>query len=223
MPAGFAALLFALCPPAGAAGQSAPLSPAELEKLLAGLKAHRGKFPSISADFSEEKTSRLLREPLRSSGVIAFTAPNLFRREVRGANPSLTVCDGSQLWIYYPNFQEVEHYTLGQRTFFDDSIAALTAGLNLDGIERFYRCEAFREGAGHRLVLRPRTPGLKRMLAELSVWIGADFMIQRTEAVLPKGERVATVYKNQRSAPVAASQFKFEPPAGAAVSTPLGK
>jgi outer membrane lipoprotein-sorting protein len=218
----FAAAL-SICLALPGAGAAAVLSAADMAKLLAGLKVHREKFPSITADFSEEKTTRLLREPLRSAGTIAFTAPSSFRREVKGNNPSLTVCDGRQLWIYYPNFQEAELYTLGQRTFFDDSIAALTAGLNLDGLERFYRYEAAREGAGYKLVLRPRTPGLRRMLTELSVWITADFMIQRTEALLPKGERVATTYSNVRSKPVAASEFKFQPPPGVTVSTPLGK
>jgi len=42
----------------------------------------------------------------------------------------LVVCDGRELWIYYPSFKEAEHYVLGQHSFFDDSIAALTASSN---------------------------------------------------------------------------------------------
>jgi chaperone LolA len=202
---------------------AAELSPADTAALLERLKEHRAKFPSLTADFTEEKTTRLLQKPLVTSGTIAFTAPNLFRREVKGASPSTTVCDGRQLWIYYPNFKEAELYTLGQRSFFDDSLAALTAGLNFANVGDFYRYTALREEHGHRLVLRPKTSGLKRMLRELHVWISEDAMIVRTEALLPKDDRVVTIYKNQRAAAVPAGTFEFKPPAEAKVTTPLGK
>lgn len=202
---------------------SAELNPADTAGLIARLKEHRAKVPSITADFSEEKVTRLLQKPLNTSGTIAFTAPNLFRREVRGTNRSTTVCDGKQLWIYYPNFKEAERYTLGERAFFDDSIAALTAGLNFTNIEDFYRYDAFREDKGYRLVLRPKTGGLKRLLKQLSVWVTDDFMIERTETLSPKDDRIVTTYRNQKAESVPASTFNFKPPAETKVSTPLGR
>jgi chaperone LolA len=202
---------------------SAELSSAETAGLIGRLKEHRAKFPSITADFTEEKVTRLLQKPLNTSGTIAFTAPNLFRREVRGTSPSTTVCDGKQLWIYYPNFKEAERYTLGERAFFDDSIAALTAGLNFSNIEDFYRYDAIREDKGYRLVLRPKTGGLKRMLKQLSVWVTDDFMISRTETLSPKDDRIVTNYRNQKAETVPASRFEFKPPADTRISTPLGR
>jgi chaperone LolA len=206
-----------------ASASAAELSPADTAALIERLKEHRAKFPSVTANFTEEKATRLLQKPLVTNGTIAFTAPNLFRREVKGANPSTTVCDGRQLWIYYPNFKEAELYTLGQRSFFDDSLAALTAGLNFTNVADFYRYTAHREERGYRLVLRPRTSGLKRMLGELNVWITEDFLIARTEAALPKDDRIVTIYKDPRSAAVPASTFDFKPPADTKVTTPLGK
>jgi chaperone LolA len=202
---------------------SAGLDAAATSGLIARLKEHRAKSPSITADFTEEKVTRLLQKPLNTSGSIAFTAPNSFRREVRGASPSTTVCDGKQLWIYYPNFKEVERYTLGERAFFDDSIAALTAGLNFTNIEDFYRYEAIKEDKGYRIVLKPKTGGLKRMLKQLSVWVTDDFQIARTETLSPKDDRIVTTYLNQKAEAVPASTFSFKPPADAKVSTPLGR
>jgi len=207
----------------GSVAVGADLNPADTAALIDRLKEHRAKFPSLTADFTEEKTSLLLQKPLLTSGSIAFSAPNRFRREVKGANSSTTVCDGRELWIHYPNFREVEHYTLGRHTFFDDSLAALTAGLNFTNITEFYRYEASRESEGYRLVLHPRTSGLKRMIRELSVSINDDFLIAKTEATMPKGDTVVTTYRNQRSQPVPASTFDFKPPADANISTPLGK
>ena len=203
--------------------RAADLPPAETQTLLKNLQEHRAKFSSLTADFTEEKTTHLLSKPLVSEGVISFQVPNKFRREVKGSSPSLTVSDGAKLWIYYPAFKEAELYTLGQRQFFDDSIAALTAGLNFQHVEQFYTCTAAREADGYRLALTPRSGGMRRMVKELAVFVDSDFKIQRTEAALPKGDRVITTYKNQRPAPIPASTFDFTPPADTHLSQPLGK
>ena len=203
--------------------RAADLPPAETQTLMKNLQEHRAKFPSLTADFVEEKTTHLLTKPLTSEGTIFFQVPNKFRREVKGASPSLTVSDGAKLWIYYPAFKEVELYTLGQSPFFDESIAALTAGLNFQNVEKFYTCTAAHESGGYRLALTPRTGGLRRMVKELAVFVDNDFKIQRTEATLPKGDRVVTAYKNQRPTPLPASTFEFTRPDGTNVSQPLGK
>jgi chaperone LolA len=195
----------------------------ETEALIARMREHRAKFPAITADFTEEKTTHLLQKPLATSGTLAFEAPGKFRREVKGNNPSLTVSNGQKLWIYYPNFKEVELYTLGERSFFDDSIAALTAGLNFQNIGEFYRYEAFHESDSYRFVLQPKTAGIKRMLHELTVLVTPDFLIEKTEATLPKGDRVVTTYRNQKPGTVPESTFDFKPPVDAHITTPLGK
>ena len=202
---------------------AAELPPAETAALIEKLQAHRAKFPSLTADFTEEKTTHLLNKPLTGNGTIAFQTPNKFRRELKGANPSVTVSNGVKLWIYYPNFKEAELYTLGQRQFFDDSIAALTAGLNFDRVADFYRFRAFREPAGYRLALTPKSGGLKRMVKELAVWVDDDFKIEKTEATLPKEDRVLTTYRNQRPTALPAGTFDFTPPADAHISQPFGK
>jgi len=205
--------------------RAADLSPAETQSLLKTLEDHRAKSPSLTADFVEEKTTHLLTKPLTSSGTIAFQIPNKFRREVTGQSPSLTVSNGQKLWIYYPGFKEAELYTLGQKAYFDDSLAALTAGLNFQNIEKFFTFKATRETATgpYRIDLTPRSSGLKRMVKELSVWVDEDAKIQRTETTLPKGDRVVTTYKNQHPTPLPATTFDFAPPADAHISQPLGK
>jgi chaperone LolA len=203
--------------------RAADLSPAETQTLMKSLQEHRAKFPSLTADFVEEKTTHLLTKPLTSVGTIAFQVPNKFRREITGSSPSLTVSNGQKLWIYYPGFKEAELYTLGQRAFFDDSIAALTAGLNFQQVEKYFSYKAARESDHYQILLTPRSGGLKRMVTALAVRVDDDFKIQRTEATLPKGGRVVTTYKNQRPTPIPANAFEFTPPADVHISQPLGK
>ena len=199
------------------------LGAAEQKELVAMLQQKRAQMPAITANFSEERTTRLLTKPISSTGTLAFQAPNKFRRELTGANPSTTVCNGQELWIYYPNFKEAERYTLGQKQFFDDSLAALTAGLNFQDVEKFFRVSASKEGNGHRVVLTPKTGGLRKILSNLTVWMDGEGMVQKTDAALPKGDRVVTTYRNVRASRQSDAKFEFNPPAGAKVSTPLGK
>ncbi len=164
-----------------------------------------------------------MQKPVVSSGTLAFQAPNKFRRELRGNSPSLMVSNGEKLWMYYPNFKEAELYPLGQQKFFDQAIEALTAGLNFQNVAGFYRTTAAREAGGYKLVLTPRSGGIKRILQEITVWVDETYKIQKTVALLPKGDEIVTTYRNQRPAPLPASTFDYVPPAEAHVSQPLGK
>ena len=210
--------LFAL----GAVAPAQQLSGDDEKALLTKLREQRAQFPALTADFTEDRTTHLLNKPIRGTGTIAFHAPGKFRRELKGASPSLTVCNGSELWIYYPNFSEAEHYTLGRKQFFDDSLAALTAGLNFQDVDKFFRIAPAREGSGYRILLTPKSAGLRRLLTSLTVWMNADAVIEKTEAALPKGDRISTTYRNVRAHKSVDVKFDFTPPPGAHVSTPLG-
>jgi outer membrane lipoprotein-sorting protein len=215
-------LLLALAACSSAAFADTLTAP-ERADLLGKLQALREKYPSIEANFSESRTSHLLKRPVSSGGTIDFHMPNKFRREVTGSNPSLTVSNGRELWIYYRNFKEAEHYALGQRAMFDDALAALTAGLNFSRVEDFYNLDAAHEDGIYRLTLTPRRSNLKRVVSQLTVILDKDLDVRRTELILPKGDRVTTSYSNVRRTALPASFFEFTPPADAHVTRPLGK
>jgi outer membrane lipoprotein carrier protein len=201
-----------------------PLTPPERAELLHRLQALHAQYPSFQAAFSEQRTTRLLKKPLVSTGHIAFQLPNQFRREMTGSNPSLTVSNGKELWLYYPNFKEAEQYTLGKRAMFDDALAALTAGLNFARVEEFYQLDITpAEDGGYQIVLLPKRSNLKRIVAQLVVILGKDLDIRRTDLTLPKGDQVVTTYSAARRDPLPASTFEFVPPEGAHVTRPLGK
>ncbi|MDD5349862.1 MAG: outer membrane lipoprotein carrier protein LolA [Chthoniobacteraceae bacterium] len=218
------AALWALACTALPARAAAPLTPPERAELLGRLQALHAKYPSFQAAFSEQRTSRLLKKPIVSAGSIAFQIPNKFRREMTGSNPSLTVSNGKELWIYYPNFLEAEQYTLGKRAIFDDALAALTAGLNFAHVEEFYQLEVTPEtDGGYEIILTPKRTNLKRIVARLAVYLDKSLDVRRTDLTLPKGDQVVTTYSAQKRDAVPAATFEFAPPAGANVTHPLGK
>jgi len=118
--------------------RAAELTPADTQALMKNLQEHRAKSPSLSAEFTEERTSHLLNKPLTSEGNIAFQVPNRFRREITGRSPSITVSNGQKLWIYYPNFKSAEHYELGKRSPLDAALAAINTALNLESVENTF-------------------------------------------------------------------------------------
>jgi outer membrane lipoprotein carrier protein len=198
---------------------SAPLSEADLKKLLAGIRQNR----STQADFQEQRAIRLMKNPILSSGKVWFQRPNKFRREVKGSSPSLTVSDGRQLWIYYPNFKSAERYPLGKGSPLDSTVAAINSSLNLEDVENTFQIAAAKIENGYELRLMPRAPSMKRVFQKLDLRINDQFRVERTDMLLPNGDRIVTTYSNQTREPVPASMFEFTPPPGTEVSTPLGR
>jgi outer membrane lipoprotein-sorting protein len=199
-------------------GKTAPLSEGDLKNLLAGIRQNR----STQADFQEERVIRLMKKPILSSGRIWFQPPNKFRREVKGNSPSVTVSDGRQLWIYYPNFKSAERYPLGKGSPLDTTVAAINSALNLENIENTFQINAAKTDKGYELTLLPRAPSMKRAFQKLDLRIDDNLRVERTDMLLPNGDRIVTTYSNQTRAPVPVSTFEFKPPPGTEISSPLG-
>ena len=197
----------------------APLSGDELKNLLATIRQNR----STQADFQEQRVIRLMKNPVQSSGTVLFQTPNKFRREVKGNSPSITVSDGRDLWIYYPNFKSAERYSLGKGSPLDATVAAINSALNLENIESSFNVSATKSDNGHELALLPRTAAMKRVFQKLDLRINSEFRVARTDMLLPNGDRIVTTYSNQRRAAIPASTFEFKPPPGTEVTTPLGQ
>jgi outer membrane lipoprotein carrier protein len=200
-------------------GKTAPLSEADLKNLLAGIRQNR----STQADFQEERVIRLMKKPILSSGKVCFQPPNKFRREVKGNSPSVTVSDGRQLWIYYPNFKSAERYPLGKGSPLDSTVAAINSALNLENIENMFQINAAKTDKGYELALTPRTPSMRRAFQKLDLRVNDNLRVERTDMLLPNGDRIVTTYSNQMRAPIPAYTFEFKPPPDTEVTTPLGQ
>src|SRR5436190_4373658 len=164
-----------------------------------------------------------MKKPIVSSGRIWFQPPNKFRREVKGNSPSVTVSDGRELWIYYPNFKSAERYPLGKGSPLDATVAAINSALNLENIKTSFNISATKSDNGYELALPPRTAAMKRVFQKLDLQVNEKFRVERTDMLLPNGDRIVTTYSNQTRTPIPPSTFEFKPPAGTEVNTPLGQ
>src|SRR3954462_7578706 len=140
-----------------------PLSQQDIKAVLTKVRDRRAASPHVQAEFREERVVHLMKRPIVSSGKVWFEPPNKFRREVNGSSPSVTVCDGRQLWIYYPNFKSAEHYELGKRSPLDAALASINTALNLEKVESTFTISATQNERGYEFQLLPRTPSMKRV------------------------------------------------------------
>src|SRR6266852_2573240 len=147
--------------------RAAPLSEAELKNLLAAIRQNR----TTQADFQEERVIRLMKRPVLSSGAVWFQPPNKFRREVKGNSPSVSVSDGRDLWIYYPNFKSAERYPLGKGSPLYATVAAINSALNLENIEASFNITATKTENRYQLQLMPRSYTMKRAFQKLDLRI----------------------------------------------------
>jgi outer membrane lipoprotein carrier protein len=217
----YAALALLLVAPFTVRAQA--LSSQEIDGLLAKIRQRRATAPHVQADFREEKAIHLMNRPIISTGKVWFEPPDKFRREVRGSSPSVTVCDGKQLWIYYPNFKSAEHYELGKRSPLDAAIATINTALNLENVEKTFDISGSRTETGYQLRLLPRSSSMKRIFQTFDLWLNQDLFVARTEMTQPNGDRIMTIYSGQSRAPIPEATFEFIPPAGTEVSSPLGR
>src|SRR3954463_8808737 len=166
------------------------LSPQDIKAVLAKIRERRASAPHVQADFREEKSIHLMNRPIISMGKVWFEPPNKFRREVRGNSPSVTVCDGRQLWIYYPNFKSAEHYQLGKRSPLDAAIAAINTALNLENVENTFNITGEQNRDEYQLHLLPRSASMKRIFQTFDLSLDRDLFVDKTEMAQPNGDRV---------------------------------
>src|SRR4030095_15034932 len=180
---------------------AAPVSEADLKNLLAAIRQNR----STQTDFQEQRVIRLMKKPVLSSGTVWFQPPNKFRREVKGNSSSISVSDGRDLWIYYPNFKSAERYPLGKGSTLDATVTAINSALNLENIETSFNISATKSDNEHELALLPRSAAMKRIFQKLDLRINDKFRVERTDMLLPNGDRIVTTYSNQTRAAIPTS------------------
>lgn len=100
----------------------------DLSQLLKNIQTMR-------ANFSQIITDKKAKELQRSSGQMAIERPGKFRWEIIKPNKQIVVTNGSRLWIYDPDLEQVTIRMLTKEI--GDSPAMLLSNTNM-GIEKAY-------------------------------------------------------------------------------------
>ena len=107
-------------------GLALPASATGLDQLKTFLETNR----SARGVFTQTVIAKSGRKPQQSAGIFALQRPGKFRWSYEKPYKALLVSDGSKLWSYDPDLNQVAVKKLGSA--FGSSPAALLAGQDLD-------------------------------------------------------------------------------------------
>lgn len=193
------------------------LSDADTTALLSKIAESRSGR-TVEADFVEKRTNPLWNEPVVEKGTIAFGPPDRFLRKTK----NITVCDGKTLWMYYPEFQQVEKYPLTGGNGPGQLFAALGQALQFRNVTGLFKVSAMHLANGYRLDLTPRSGPLRRMLQSMELELDTSLKLRSSIITGKEGDRMETTYSNEKVLPPESLDFTFTPPPSATVVAPLG-
>jgi outer membrane lipoprotein carrier protein len=191
----------------------------ELDQVVAGLEATYGKITDLRAEFTQVAHNKSLGQDIKAQGVVYLKKGGKMRWEYTHPSPQQIVSDGTSLWVYTPELNQVNK---------GDAPKALAgpAGSFLAGLGRVRDEFAVRflnpanklDAAGRPVLdLTPKRP--TPLLTRLVLSIDPKDYIVRQAVLYDQFENTVTMTftKVAINAGVADSLFVFTPPAGAVV------
>lgn len=176
------------------------------------LKAFIAGARTAEADFTQTVTDRSGRVTQQASGKMAFSRPGKFRWDYSKPYEQVIVGDGSKLWLYDTDLDQVTVKPLGEVVA--GTPAALLAGDN--AIEKYFSLKDAGESGGLEwLEATPRNSDTS--FERIRMGFRGDALAQM-ELVDRFGQRTTLkLTKFSRNPSIAASRFRFTPPRGADV------
>ena len=198
---------------------SGPAAAQTLEEVVAGLEATYGRITDLKGDFTQVSNNKSLGQDIKAEGTVLLKKGGKMRWDYKSPSPQQIVSDGSSLWVYTPELNQVNK---------GDAPKALAgpAGSFLAGLGRvreeftvrFLNPAAKVDGAGrYALDLTPKnpTPFLTRLVLAVDT---KDFIVRQAVLYDQLGNAVTMNFTRVvTNTGLADTLFAFTPPKGAAV------
>ena len=177
-------------------------------------KLHRflDSTKTVRADFAQIVVAKNGRKPQQSTGVMMFSRPGKFRWQIEKPYSQLLLGDGDKVWIYDPDLRQVTVKKVGAAL--GGTPAALLAGDNAFEKNFTLRELGEREGmAWLEAIPKTQDSGFEKIHLGFA---GND--LKAMELFDNFGQTTSLLFARlERNPPLAASLFRFTPPAGADV------
>jgi chaperone LolA len=176
------------------------------------LKAFIAGAKTAEADFTQTVSDRNGRVTQQASGRMAFARPGKFRWDYSAPYEQVIVGDGTRLWLYDTDLEQVTVKPLGD--VIAGTPAALLAGDN--AIEKYFRLKNAGEGGGLEwLEATPRTQDTT--FERIRMGFKGDVLVQM-ELFDTFGQRTTLkLSRLVRNPSIPPARFSFTPPKGADV------
>jgi outer membrane lipoprotein carrier protein len=198
--------------PAGASHSSGA---ERLQKLLDQVNESQSSIRTLHADFTENKDSSLMLEPLRASGEFFYQAPDKVRWEYRAPEPMTLLIQDDELTTWYRDLHEARRTKIGRQS--QQVFKYLGMGSSVDNLLEYFDVGLGlpkRSGDPYRLVLTPRYKRVAKRIARLTVWIDSTHHLPtRFLYEEPDGDRTQYEFENLRlNQPFETDPFKLDLP-----------
>lgn len=217
-----AALAASLLAPAPTAVVDTPLAtaqdeataPAELsaEEIAQRVQAYYDAVTDFTADFSQEYRSASLGSTRTSEGRVYFKKPGKMRWDYRGEDERYLISDGTQLWVYEPQFAQYYNQSLA-----DSQLPSALRFLMGEGNLQADFNVRVRSQDGQKIELELAPKVRNSQFARLRFVVDATtFQVMETTVHDALGNTNRLIFKNIRqNAGLPDAGFDFAPPAGA--------
>ena len=196
-----------------------PVRAQELDTVVDGLESTYGKMNDLKADFTQVAKNKSLGQDVKAEGTVYLKKGGKMRWEYKSPSPQQIVSDGTYLWVYTPELNQVNK---------GDAPKALAgpAGSFLQGLGkvreeftvRFLNPAAKTDGSGRPVLdLTPKKP--TPLLTRLVLTLDPKDYVVRQAVLYDQLQNTVTMSFNRVVLNPALSDtlFAFTPPKGAAV------
>ncbi len=191
----------------------------ELDQVVAGIEATYSRINDLRADFAQVAFNRSLGQDIKAEGVVYIRKGGKMRWDYKSPSPQQIVSDGSSLWVYTPELNQVNKGSAPKAL-------AGPAGSFLAGLGRLRDEFSIRflnpankvDAAGRPVLdLLPKNP--TPLLTRLVLTVDPKDYIVRQAVLYDQLQNTVTMTfsKVTTNSGLADSLFAFTPPPGAAV------
>lgn len=198
------------------------------DSLLDRWFAAQSELKTWSANLTQTRTLKALKDPLKAEGRVWFETPDRFRWELGDPAQTIAVRESAALVLLYPKLKRAERYPLGEAATgpWRDALTLLEAGFPRSRVElekQFEVVELIARDTEAELVLQPRSSRARKLINEVRLVFGREKLEMRaTELRFADGSQLRNDFRNQQvNPPLDAALFNAAVPAGFKLTEPL--
>jgi outer membrane lipoprotein-sorting protein len=155
-----------------------------------------------TADFTQTRTLKTLKQPLRAQGHLTFAAPNNFRWQLGEPAQTIAIRNSNEMTVIYPKLKRAERYPLtgaGNEPW-RDALALMDAGFPSSATELENRFKILSLNVTNHiahLTLEPRSAMAKKFMSEVQLLLRMqDFSMTANQLQFSDGSILRNDFTN---------------------------
>jgi outer membrane lipoprotein-sorting protein len=164
--------------------------------------AAQSNLKTWTADFTQTRTLKTLKQPLRSQGHLIFAAPNNFRWQLGDPAQTIAIRNSNEMSVVYPKLKRAERYPLGGagNEPWRDALALMDAGFPTSRAEldnRFKLVSLQFTNDLAQITMEPRSAMAKKFMSEVQLSLRTnDFSMTANQLQFSDGSILRNDFTN---------------------------